>query len=46
LSWSPSNVVRRFARRCETDIVDRDAADEWMRLVGLAESRVVDSQRI
>jgi hypothetical protein len=40
------DVVRRFARRCGTDIVDRDAVDEWMRLVGLADSRVVDSQRI
>jgi hypothetical protein len=39
-------VVRRFARRCGADLVDRDAVDEWMRLMELAESRVVDSHWI
>ncbi len=34
------DVVRRFARRCAAELVDRDAVDEWMR------QRVADSYRI
>ncbi|GIH03269.1 hypothetical protein Rhe02_13360 [Rhizocola hellebori] len=34
------DIVRRFARRCAAELVDRDAVDEWMR------QRVADSYRI
>jgi DNA-binding SARP family transcriptional activator len=34
------DIVRRFARQCAAELVDRDAVDEWMR------QRVVDSYRI
>jgi hypothetical protein len=34
------DVVRRFARQCGADLVDRDAVDEWMRR-GMAESHPI-----
>jgi hypothetical protein len=34
------DIVRRFARQCAAELVDRDAVDEWMR------QRVADSYRI
>lgn len=39
------DVVRRFARRCGADLLDRDAVDEWMRHCGL-DGRVVETHRI
>jgi DNA-binding SARP family transcriptional activator len=44
------DVVRRFARQCGAELVDRDAIDEWVRhpgtAVGEAAGRMADSYRI